>query len=181
MRTHTFKKFCVQDVHVPQGAENINKPGQVVLRLAENIPSDRNFKLYFDNWFKSPGLQVALAVRNIWSIGTLILNSAPRLKIESKPERGWYSTKTLKIQDVNLYATQWFDNKPVTLLSSFWSPEQEGSVQRFDRNKNQFVTIEEPQCILTYNKHMGFVDEINFVKSYLGRFRVTHCSSRAYV
>ena len=32
--------------------------------------------------------------------------------------------------------------------------------ERFDRNNNQFVTIEAPQCILTYMKHMGYVDEI---------------------
>ena len=51
-----FIDFYGQDVHVPQGAENINKPGQVVLRLADNIPSDRNFKLYFDNRFNLPGL-----------------------------------------------------------------------------------------------------------------------------
>ena len=79
-----FIEFYDQDVHVPQGAENINKPGQVVLRIAENIPSDRNFKLYFDNWFNSPGLQFALALRNIWSIGTLILIRAPGLKFDSE-------------------------------------------------------------------------------------------------
>ena len=80
---------------------------------------------------------------------------------------------------VNFYATQWFDNKPVTILSSCCGSEPEGSVQRFHKNKNYFVTIVAPQCILTYNKHMGYVDEKN---SYLGRFRVTtHCRSREYV
>ena len=168
-------------MHVTQGAENVNKPGQVVLRLAENILSDRNFKIFFDKWFYSPGFQIALALRNIWSVGTLVLKRAPGLKFdsESQPKRGWYSIKTSKIQRVNFAATQWLDNKPVTILSSFCASHLQGSAQQFDRNKNQFVTIVAPQCILTYKKHMGYVDEIN---SYLGRFRVTTpCRSRAHV
>ena len=44
---------------------------------------------------------------------------------------------------------------------------------------NQFVTIVAPQCVLTNNEHMGYVDEIS---GCLGRFRVTtHCKSRAYL
>ena len=173
-------EFYGQDVSIPVDGENVNKPGQVVLRLARNIPPGRNFKLFFDNWFNSPGVQVALALRQIWSIGTLMVNRAPGLKFEnkSKPERGTYVCKVQKQQNINLFATQWWDNKPVTLLSTFVSASPEGNVKRYDRANQKYLNITSPACIAVYNKHMGYVDEIN---SYLGRFRVTtHCRARAY-
>ena len=174
-------EFYGETVSTALGGENVNKPGQVVLRLAENIPSGRNFKLFFDNWFNSPGLQIALALRQIWSIGTLMVNRAPGLKFDHivKPARGSYVTKTMKIQDVQLFATQWFDNKPVTVLSTFCAGEPEVSLRRYDRVSKTHVAVQAPQSISVYNKHMGYVDEIN---SYLGRFRVTtHFRTRAYL
>ncbi len=174
-------EFYGQDVDVPPEGLQVNKPGQVVLRLASKFPNDRNFKLYFDNWFNSPNVQVALALRDIWSIGTLILNRAKGLKFEfdRSPPRGTHLTKCMKIQGVDLFATQWLDNKPVTLLSTFVASTPEIAVSRFDRQSKDFNSVPAPQCIAVYNKHMGYVDEIN---SYLGRFRVTtHCRSRAYI
>ena len=144
--------------------------------------STRYFKLILDNWFNSPGVQVALAMGQIWSnIGTLMVNRAPGLNVEnkSKPERGTYVCKVQKQQNITLFATQWWDNKPVTLLSTFISGSPEGSVKRYDRANQKYLNIASPACIAVYNKHLGHVDEIN---SYLDRFRATtHCRARAYL
>ena len=78
------REFHGQDVPVTHDGENVDKPGQVVLRLAEISPPDRNFTLFFDNWFNSLGLPFALALRNLWSVGTLTLNRAPGLKFDSE-------------------------------------------------------------------------------------------------
>ena len=61
----------------------------------------------------------------------------------------------------------------MTFPSSFCFSEPESSVQTFDRNKSDNVSVKAPSCILEYNKHMGDVDEINSYPS--------HCSSRAFV
>jgi len=42
--------------------------GNVVVRLSRNVPNNLNYKLYFDNYFTSPDLQVFLAKRGIWSL-----------------------------------------------------------------------------------------------------------------
>ena len=52
-------EFYVGNVQAPLDGGIVKKPGQVVLRLAKLIPTERSFKLFFDNWFNSPGLQVA--------------------------------------------------------------------------------------------------------------------------
>ena len=174
-------EFYRQAVETLSYGSNVNKPGQVVLRLASVIPVNCNHKLYFDNWFNSPAVQVDLALRGIWSIGTLMVNRAHGLKFETtrRPERGSYVVKTITLQGVTLYATQWFDNKPVTLLIPFCAANPETEVQRFDRRTRSYVAVPAPDCITVYNKHMGYVDEIN---SYLGRYGIsTHVRNRAYL
>ena len=70
-------------------------------------------------------------------------------------------------------------HKPVTVLSTFCAGEPEVSLRRYDRVSKTHVAVQAPQSISVYNKHMGYVDEIN---SYLGRFRVTtHFRTRAYL
>ena len=174
-------EFYGQVVETPTYGSNVNKPGQVVLRLASVIPVNCNHKLYFDNWFNSPAVQFVLALRGIWSIGTLMVNRAQGLKFETtrRPERGSYVVKTINLQGVTLYANQWFDNKPVTLLSSFCAANPETEVQRFDRRTRSYMAVPAPDCITVFNKHMGYVDEIN---SYLGRYRIsTHVRNRVYL
>ena len=175
-------EFYGKPVQSVENTDHIGKSGQVVLRLASIIPRDKNYKLYFDNWFNSPFLQVALAKWGIQSVGTLNINRAKGLsftKSASKERRGTYTTKTAEINGVNLFATTWIDNKPVHLLSTFSGSETEIQVERFDRLFKQFIAVPAPSVIRAYNTHMGYVDEIN---SYLARFRMTtHCRARAYL
>ena len=110
-----------------------------------------------------------------------MVNRAPGLKFDysGKPVRGSYITKTMKIQEIQLFATQRFDNKPVTVLSTFCAGEPEITLRRYDRVSKTHLAAQAPQSISLYNKHMGYVDEIN---SYLDRFRVTtHFQTRAHL
>jgi len=43
----------------------------VVLYLAESLPKDKNFKLYFDNWFTSVILLISLKEIGIFATGTV--------------------------------------------------------------------------------------------------------------
>ena len=66
-----------------------------------------------------------------------------------------------------------------SVLSSFCAANPETEVQRFDRRTRSYMAVPAPDCITVYNKHMGYVDEIN---SYLGRYLIsTHVRNRAYL
>ena len=61
----------------------IGKTGQVVPRLAERLPKNRNYKLFFDNWFSSRQLIFELLKKRIFAVGTLRINRARRLVFSS--------------------------------------------------------------------------------------------------
>ena len=85
----------------------VGKSGMVVVRLAKIIPKHTNFKLYFDNWFNSPELLVALAKDGIQSIGTLQPNRAKGLVSCSGPStmpRGTFEVKAALVDGVDVYA-----------------------------------------------------------------------------
>ena len=56
----------------------------VVIRLARTVPSDKNHKLYFDNYFNCPDLQIYLACRGILSLGTVRMNRVPQVNMPSE-------------------------------------------------------------------------------------------------
>ena len=62
----------------------------VVLNLSQIIPEDRNFRLYFDNYFTSVPLQTHLASKKIWCYWTVQSHRVKNLKFISdnflKPE-----------------------------------------------------------------------------------------------
>ena len=90
------------------------------MRLSQLINDNKNHKLYFDNWFISVGLQVLLAKRGIQSVRTLQICRAKGLHFreidQRKAPRGTHLCKTYTMNEIELYALQWIDNKPVTLL-----------------------------------------------------------------
>jgi hypothetical protein len=57
---HNFELYTGKEIHLPH-FPNIGASGNVVLRLANIVPSDQNCKLYYDNRFCSVLLQSALA------------------------------------------------------------------------------------------------------------------------
>ena len=140
-----------------------------MLRLAEKIPKHVNHKLYFDNWFNSSATQIELSKNRIQSVGTLPVNRANLLKFDfDHPRRVNYLVKV--VDNHKLYATQWYDNKPVTFLSTFIASEPEIAMKRFDRKTKTYIEVPAPAVLDVYNRHMGYADEIN---SYLGQLRMT--------
>jgi hypothetical protein len=59
---YNFELYTGKEIHQPH-LPNIGASGNVVLRLANIVPSDQNFKLNYDNWFCIILLQSALAER----------------------------------------------------------------------------------------------------------------------
>ena len=49
--------------------------------------------------------------------------------------RGSSCCKTVEVDTINVFAVQWLDNRPVTLLSTFAATDPVQEVDRFDKAK----------------------------------------------
>ena len=86
-------------MYVGKGTVNNNRGlgigCEVVLKLAECLPKDKNYKLFFDNWFAGLPLLVELKKKGILGTGTIRQNRTlkcpfPDDKQMKKKERGSY-------------------------------------------------------------------------------------------
>ena len=106
------------------GEPDCGASGNVVIRLVRSLQNDVKYKVYFDNYFNSPDLQIALARRGILTLGTVRTNRVVNCNAISDAElrkrgRGSYAEKVTSVDGVDLSLVRWYDNRPVTFLSTF--------------------------------------------------------------
>uniref|UniRef100_A0A8B9GTM1 PiggyBac transposable element-derived protein domain-containing protein n=1 Tax=Astyanax mexicanus TaxID=7994 RepID=A0A8B9GTM1_ASTMX len=145
------------------GLPDIGASRNIVLSFTSIIPGNMSHKLYCDNWFTSVDLQVIEAKRKIHCVGTVRANRLPGLNFATDNEfkkrgRGAFEERETLVNGVSLRAVKWFDNRPVTLLSSFASANPTTAVERWDKKKKTTVEVKCPSIVTTYNKGMGGVD-----------------------
>ncbi|KAG7279475.1 hypothetical protein CRUP_035861 [Coryphaenoides rupestris] len=58
----------------------------------------------------------------------------------------------------NSSAVKWYDNRAVTLVSSFAGTEPVQKIQRWDKANKTYIEVERPYIVGTYSKYMGGVD-----------------------
>ena len=152
-------------VYIGRGTVNNNRGlgigCEVVLKLAECLPKDKNYKLFFDNWFTSLPLLVELKKKGILGTGTIRQNRMlkcplPDNKQMKKKERGSY----VAYYDIanDLCVVKWLDNRCVIVASSFLKPQPLDHCQRWDKTKKEHITVPRPHLIAEYNLSMGGVD-----------------------
>jgi len=127
-------------------------------------------------------LVVYLAKQGICSLGTLRRNRVPGIKLSDekqlkKKSRGFFSECLTQIDGVPVTATEWKDNKVVTLLSNFSGAEPASEVTRFDKKKNEHISVPCPNVVKIYNQHMGGVDLLD---SIIARYRIAMRSKKWY-
>lgn len=160
---------------------NLGASSNVVIRLARTIPRHVGHQLFFDNWFTSIPLQVYLAKGGIHSLGTVRRNRLPGCTLPREPdmkERGRFEERVCRVDGVDVSAVAWFDNKLVTLLSTFAGSEPSGEVKRYISKEKMHKQIKCPSVVLIYNVHMGGVDLLD---SMLGYYRITIRSKKWYL
>ncbi|KAF0751882.1 piggyBac transposable element-derived protein 2-like isoform X1 [Aphis craccivora] len=113
--------------------------GDIVMALTSELPKGKNFKVYFDNWFSSLQLSVALKERQIFCIG-----------------RGSYDFKVETENNISL--VRWFDRKSINFLSTYTSVEPLGTCKRWSISDKKFIEVQRPHVVEEYNKFMGGVD-----------------------
>ena len=140
---------------------DLSVSANVVLRLVEKLPNDKNFKLYFDNWFSSVDLVFLLKERSIWSVATIRPNRLKGCTLASDNElkrqgRGSLDSKWEKNEHITV--VKWYDSKPVHLISSYCSTEPKDKCKRWSVADKQRIDVERPYIVKEYNQHMGGVD-----------------------
>ena len=147
------------------GEPDLGASSNIVLQLAKSIPVGLNHILFHDNWFTSPKLMSHLAKREIHSIGTVRQNRLkgaslvmPADKDMMKKARGSHIELETDFEGAELRAVKWYDNRCVTLLSSFSSAEPLGACSRYDKKQKKLIQLPCPDMVRVYNKGMGGVD-----------------------
>ncbi|KAL3214886.1 hypothetical protein MRX96_006977 [Rhipicephalus microplus] len=151
-----------------QGFPDIGAGGNIVLRMASIVPRGLDYILYFDNWFCGVDLHVVLKKFGISSVETVREACVKGCKLPfdkdlKKKGRGSYVEMATTFEGVSLRAVKWFDNRPVTLLSTFASASPEQAVKRFDKKTRTTVSIPRPAIVGIYNECMGGVDLLNML------------------
>ncbi|MGH0137134.1 UNVERIFIED_CONTAM: hypothetical protein FKN15_015830 [Acipenser sinensis] len=145
------------------GMPDLGASSNIVLKLANIIPQHQNFKLYHDNWFTSIGLEVELAKRGIYCLGTVRSNRLKECTLKTDAEfkklgRGSYDEKLTSVDGVQLIASKWQDNQSVTLLSTFSGIYPTSSVKRWDKKAITKIDVQCPSSVLMYNTSVGGTD-----------------------
>ncbi|KAG5877962.1 hypothetical protein JTB14_015611 [Gonioctena quinquepunctata] len=159
---------------LPDGAPDLGVSGNVVTRLTSTVPRNKNHQIFFDNWFNSPLLQVYLTKIDLLPLGTARRNRVTGCEMPSEKDlkrqgRGSMMEKTTVIDGAEVSCFTWFDNKVVTLLSTYVGSSPETTRERYSRKNEEYVNIRCPKVVDVYNKNMGGVDLLD---SMLGLYRI---------
>jgi hypothetical protein len=106
--------------------------------------------------------------RGLHYVGTINSNRLHGAPLKSEKElkkegRGAHDSVVETTKNMSL--VRWYDNKCVSMISSYIGPEEVDSVQRYDRSKKLHVRVERPFIIGIYNKSMGGVDLMDMLCS----------------
>uniref|UniRef100_A0A3Q4MXL3 PiggyBac transposable element-derived protein domain-containing protein n=1 Tax=Neolamprologus brichardi TaxID=32507 RepID=A0A3Q4MXL3_NEOBR len=149
-------------VNQPPELPDVGASGNVVLRLAQPIPKEENYKLFFDNWFTSVPLVVTLNEQGIGCTGNVRGNRLPGVNLKSDADlkragRGAFEEKIAMVRETTLHVVKWYDNRSVTLLSDHIGANPVTEVERWGRKQKKHITVQCPAVVQEYNKNMGGV------------------------
>ena len=142
--------------------------------MLQNVPRFKWYKLYFGNWYTSVDLVKHLHNQGIACVGTVRANRLPNCKMTpdaamKKKGRATIELWTSDYDDVELRAIKWFDNRGVSLLSTYESVNSITHISRFD--------VPCPSIVSTYKKFMCGVDLLD---SLLSLYRIHTRSKKWY-
>jgi Transposase IS4 len=174
----------IQNQPEVQQVSNLSKVGCEVYHLVSQLPRNKSFNIYMDNYFTSIKLFKYLRENNIGACGTVRKNSAnfPQiLKVDKKLD--WDTLSGVVVD--NVLAILWMDNGPVTMLSTIHQiDEDENRIERIRRRPRETSTnaakvravfgnsskksLPIPIVIDDYNHFMGGVDIADQLRGYYG-------------
>ncbi|RHZ58025.1 hypothetical protein Glove_379g16 [Diversispora epigaea] len=153
---------------------NLNKIGNEVNHLVSQLPLNKSFNIYMDNFFSSINLYQHLYNNNFGTCETVRTNSANFPKILKISKKVDWDTLSGVVNN-NVLAVLWMDNGPVTI---------ENRIERIRRRPQETNTnaakvraifgnaskkaLPIPRIIDDYNHFMGGVDIADQLRGYYG-------------
>ena len=119
-----------------------------------------------------------LADEGILCLGTVCRNRIPDCKLPTHEQLKKESRGTSVEYVADCGGTEILDNKNVLLLSSFAGKHPIEKIFRFDRKKKETITVDCPNVVKQYNKHMGGVDLLD---SHIGIYKIILKSRKWYM
>lgn len=125
----------------------------------------KHHHVYFDNFFNSIDLLKDLKAQKIYACGTIRKNRKglpTGLMDDKKMTKGAIDWR---LRNDGIAFVKWKDSKAVYLASNFHDPVATNFVRR--KMKDGTTTaISCPRMVYDYNKHMGYVDKTDMLKSF---------------
>lgn len=140
-----------------------NLGGRVVTDLTRDLIG-KHHAIYMDNYFSSLELFQNLKTDSIYACGT-VRKTRKHIPKDFKPDKDMSrGDSDWRISTDEMVCVKWMDNKPVHFLSNFHDP---GDTQLISRKQKDGSTkdISCLQLVKDYNKHMGYVDKSDMLKS----------------
>jgi Transposase IS4 len=94
-----------------------------------------------------------------------------------KRGRGSYAEKVTTVDGISLSLVRWFDNRPVTFLSTLVGAQPVMSTSRGNKSSHAQEQVPCPKVVQIYNRHMGGVDLLD---SLIGLYCVIIRSKKWY-
>lgn len=136
----------------------------VIMRLCDDI-KQKNHKVFFDNFFCTIPLLVALQQHGIYGTGTCRVNrlqgAEAKLKTEKQLKEEGRGACSVVTTAENITVTRWLDNKVIHMASSCVGRSPTDEAQRWCKKKKEMLKIQRPFSVKLYNQHMGGVDHID--------------------
>jgi len=148
------------DVYTGKSGDTTEK--NLGARVVKNLSAplqNKNYFLYFDNYFTSYPLITYLKLNGIYACGTVNMTRKhlPKFKDDKLFKQGDYDWR---IDQFSTSIIKWKDKRMVSLLSNFHDPRDTENVQR--RAKDGTVsTIPCPKVLKDYNQNMNCVDKLD--------------------
>ena len=149
---------------VPQ--HGLGVASSYVMRLSEGIPTGKNYKSFYDNWFSSIPLAKKLSERGILSLATIRANRLKGciMKEEMSLKKEGRGSYDYRVDITNkIIAIKWYDNKSVHVISTYAGVDPVSTCRRWDAKEKCYIVIDRPFAIEEYNKFMGGVDLSNML------------------
>lgn len=149
----------------------------VVLDLIAKLPQGK-YSFYMDNYFTSLRLLDEIKKLGHDATGTIRANRVEKAPLKDpkdfkKSPRGSYDQCTDTLSDITL--VRYNDNNIVTVASTQCGVEPIGKVKRYCDKQHKLV--DQPRCIVNYNRYMGGVDRLD---QNVGAYRVAIRLKRWY-
>lgn len=152
---HSFDVYTGNTDPLP-GEPDRGPGANIVLKLAQFIPSAANHLLHFDTWCSSVDLLVALAKWGIPSLGAMKQSHLPGCSFSSdsimkKKGRGEFEEKKAVIENVEIRAVKWMNCRGLIVASTFASAQPVVKEKSWDRKLLRHISITCPSIISQYN------------------------------